>query len=136
MSASHVRYLKAFKIWCFILGLLLLLMGGFFTIGGFKLVGLGGSWYFIITGIITLISAFFIFIKKSLGVWLFALVFIGTLIWAFIDAGMDFWALFSRLMVPAGLFSLLMFTLPSIRRYQNLGQKNASNQTHSGMQLT
>ena len=106
------------KIWCFILGLALLVTGAFFTVGGVKLATLGGSWYFVISGVITLASAIFIFKKKALGVWLFSLVFVGTIIWSLLDAGWEFWPLFSRLMFPAGLFAALMFTLPAIRRYQ------------------
>ena len=106
------------KIWCVILGLALLFTGLFFTVGGVKLATLGGSWYFLIAGIFTLISAFFIFKKKASGVWLFGLVFVGTMIWAFVDAGWEFWPLFSRLMFPAGLFAALVLTLPAIRRYQ------------------
>jgi len=49
------------KIWCLILGLVLLLTGLFFTVGGAKLVTLGGSWYFVISGVFTLASAIFIF---------------------------------------------------------------------------
>ncbi|CAM4378018.1 glucose/quinate/shikimate family membrane-bound PQQ-dependent dehydrogenase [Acinetobacter pragensis] len=108
-----------FKIWCFILGLALLITGLFYIVGGGKLVSLGGSWYFLIAGILITCSAFFVFKKKAAGVALFALVFAGTLIWSWFDAGWDFWALFSRLMFPAGLFAALMFTLPSIRRYQS-----------------
>lgn len=78
------------KIWCFILALVLLLTGLFFTVGGFQLATLGGSWYFLISGLLTLISAVFVFKKKALGVWLFSLVFAGTIIWSLIDAGWEF----------------------------------------------
>ena len=118
MSESHAGSHTLLKIWCFILSLALLLTGVFYIVGGGKLISLGGSWYFLIAGLLTTASAVYIFRKKALGVWLFALVFIGTVIWSFFDAGWDFWALFSRLMFPAGLFAALMFTLPSIRRYQ------------------
>lgn len=113
-SSSHT----ILKIWCFILGLVLLLTGLFFTVGGVKLATLGGSWYFVISGALTLIAALFIFKKKALGAWLFTLVFAGTIVWSLFDAGLEFWPLFSRLMFPAGLFAALMFTLPAIRRYQ------------------
>ena len=106
------------KIWCFILGLALLITGLFYIIGGGKLISLGGSWYFLIAGLLTTVSAFFIFKKKALGVWVFALVFVGTIIWALMDAGWEFWPLHSRLMFPAGLFAALLLTLPSIRKYQ------------------
>ena len=118
MSEPHSKSQPIFKIWCFILGFALLLTGLFYLIGGGKLISLGGSWYFFIAGLLTTASAIFVFRKKSLGVWLFTLVFIGTLIWAWFDAGWDFWALFSRLMFPAGVFAALLFTLPAIRRYQ------------------
>ena len=118
MSEPHSKPQPIFKIWCFILGFALLLTGLFYLIGGGKLISLGGSWYFFIAGLLTTASAIFVFRKKAFGVWLFALVFVGTLVWAWFDAGWDFWALFSRLMFPAGVFAALLFTLPAIRRYQ------------------
>ncbi|UYF77579.1 glucose/quinate/shikimate family membrane-bound PQQ-dependent dehydrogenase [Acinetobacter ursingii] len=118
MSDPQAKSHIILKIWCFILGLALLITGLFYIIGGGKLISLGGSWYFLIAGLFTTASAFFIFKKKALGVWLFALVFIGTVIWALIDAGWEFWPLHSRLMFPAGLFAALLLTLPSIRKYQ------------------
>ncbi|VTX93581.1 glucose/quinate/shikimate family membrane-bound PQQ-dependent dehydrogenase [Acinetobacter ursingii] len=118
MSDPQAKSHIILKIWCFILGLALLITGLFYIIGGGKLISLGGSWYFLIAGLFTTASAFFIFKKKALGVWLFALVFVGTVIWALIDAGWEFWPLHSRLMFPAGLFAALLLTLPSIRQYQ------------------
>ena len=118
MSDPQAKSHIILKIWCFILGLALLITGLFYIIGGGKLISLGGSWYFLIAGLFTTASAFFIFKKKALGVWLFALVFVGTVIWALIDAGWEFWPLHSRLMFPAGLFAALLLTLPSIRKYQ------------------
>lgn len=118
MSDPEAKSHIIFKIWCFILGLALLITGVFYIIGGGKLISLGGSWYFLIAGLIITASAFFIFKKKATGVWLYALAFIGTVIWALIDAGFEFWPLHSRLMFPAGLFAAVIFTLPSIRKYQ------------------
>ena len=71
---SEAQSQPIFKIWCFILGLALLLTGLFYLIGGGKLISLGGSWYFLIAGLVTTISAIFIFRKKALGVWIFSLV--------------------------------------------------------------
>ena len=102
--------------WCLLVGVILLVTGLFFAIGGFKLVSLGGSWYFLIAGVITLLSAIQFFRRKSSAVGLFALVFLGTLIWAFFDAGLDFWPLVSRLMVPAGLMVLAAATWPALRK--------------------
>lgn len=125
MSEAQSKPGLIFKIWCFVLGLALLLTGLFYLIGGGKLISLGGSWYFFIAGLVTIVSAIFIFRKKALGVGLFSLVFIGTVIWALIDTGFEFWPLHSRLMFPAGLFAAVLFTLPSIRKYQQQDAMNA-----------
>ncbi|WP_273876874.1 hypothetical protein, partial [Serratia marcescens] len=65
--------------------------GLFFTVAGGKLLSLGGSAYFLIAGLVILLSAIQFFRRKSSAVWLFLAVFIGTLIWAPLDAGFDFW---------------------------------------------
>ncbi len=71
MSESDSKFHILFKIWCFILGLVLLATGVFYIVGGGKLVSLGGSWYFLIAGLFITISAISIFRKKALGVWIF-----------------------------------------------------------------
>ncbi len=92
MSDNNPRPSGWLGPWCLLVGVILLVTGLFFAIGGFKLVSLGGSWYFLIAGVITLLSAIQFFRRKSSAVGLFALVFLGTLIWAFFDAGLDFCA--------------------------------------------
>ncbi|GKW79507.1 hypothetical protein FJMB80015_17360 [Enterobacter hormaechei] len=116
MSDNNPRPLGWLGPWCLLVGVVLLVTGLFFAIGGFKLASLGGSWYFLIAGVFTLLSAIQFFRRKSSAVGLFALVFLGTLIWAFFDAGPDFWPLVSRLMVPAGLMVLAAATWPALRK--------------------
>ena len=67
MSEAQSKPGLIFKIWCFVLGLALLLTGLFYLIGGGKLISLGGSWYFFIAGLVTIVAAIFIFRKKPLG---------------------------------------------------------------------
>ena len=112
MSESDSKFHILFKIWCFILGLALLATGIFYIVGGGKLVSLGGSWYFLISGLFITISAISIF-RKSAGRLDFCGCFVGTVIWSLIDAGWEFWPLFSRLMFPAGL--LLRCYLPYLQ---------------------
>ena len=119
MSDSHTQPHLILKIWCLILGLALLLTGLFFIVFGGKLISLGGSWYFLLAGLLIAASSIFIFKRKALGVALYALAFVATVIWAISDAGFDFWALHSRLMFPAGLFAAVLLTLPAIRKAQN-----------------
>ncbi|MEI2267206.1 glucose/quinate/shikimate family membrane-bound PQQ-dependent dehydrogenase [Erwinia sp. CGal63] len=116
MSQTNARSPKWLGLWCIVLGLILLATGLFFVVGGGKLVSLGGSWYFLIAGIFTVLSAIQFFRRKSSAVALFALIFIGTLIWALLDVGFDFWPLVSRLMTIAGLMLLAVITLPALRK--------------------
>lgn len=116
MAETSSRSGKGLGIWTVLLGLVLLATGLFFAIGGGKLVALGGSWYFLIAGIVTVLSAVQFFRRKSSAVTLFLLMCIGTLIWALFDAGLAFWPLVSRLMVPAGLMILAFLTWPALRK--------------------
>ena len=73
MSDNNPRPSGWLGPWCLLVGVILLVTGLFFAIGGFKLVSLGGSWYFLIAGVITLLSAIQFFRRKSSAVGLFAL---------------------------------------------------------------
>lgn len=116
MSELHDRPSPVLRIWCCILGVALSLSGLFFAIEGGKLISLGGSWYFLIAGIVMLFSAVQYFRSKSSAVVWFILVFLGTLIWALFDAGWDFWPLVSRLMVPTGFMLFGFATWPALRQ--------------------
>jgi membrane-bound PQQ-dependent dehydrogenase, glucose/quinate/shikimate family len=116
MAENSARPGKGLSLWSVLFGLVLLAIGLFFAIGGGKLVALGGSWYFLIAGIVMLLSAIQFFRRKSSAVMLFILVFAGTLIWALYDAGWQFWPLVLRLMVPAGLMVLAFITWPALRK--------------------
>lgn len=84
-------------------GLLMLLMGLYLTIGGGILLGKGGSWYFVLMGLALLASATLLLARRRAGAHLYALAFVLTLVWAWWDAGWEFWPLVSRLMVFAVL---------------------------------
>lgn len=116
MAETSSRPAKGLGIWSVLLGLVLLAVGLFFTVGGGKLLSLGGSAYFLIAGIVTLLSAIQFLRRRSSAVVLFILVFAGTLIWALAEVGLAFWPLVSRLMVPAGLMLLALIIWPALRR--------------------
>lgn len=118
MAETSSRSGKGLGIASVLLGLVLLATGLFFAIGGGKLVALGGNGYFLIAGIVTVLSAIQFFRRKSSAVVLFLLVFVGTLIWSLFDAGLEFWPLVSRLMVPAGLMLLAFLIWPSLRKHE------------------
>lgn len=104
------------KLWCYLLAAILLLVGGFFTVGGVRLLMLGGNAYFLIAGVVTLLAAVQFARQRASAVPLFLLVFLGTVIWSLWEVRVDFWPLVSRLMVPAGLMLLAFATWPALRR--------------------
>lgn len=108
------------KIWLVILGLILLASGVFFTIYGFKLVTLKGSWYFLLSGLVLIASGLQTIRKKTSGAKLFALVFIATIIWAFADVGFDFWELVSRDLFYVGIAILVAASYPLLRKANHL----------------
>lgn len=125
-TASHLVKEKKAKpsrfgltFWTILLALLLTVMGLFFLIGGIKLIAVGGSWYFALGGVLVLLSAVGLLLKKSWSVPVYALFFMVTVAWALYEVGIDFWPLHSRLMVPTGFMMLMLFTLPSLRRYES-----------------
>src|SRR6185369_4996147 len=75
-----------------ILALIGLALGG----GGIRLAMLGGSWYYVITGLAFLITAWLLFRRKSTALWLYAAIVLCTLAWAVWEIGFDWWELGPR----------------------------------------
>ncbi|OUY07410.1 glucose/quinate/shikimate family membrane-bound PQQ-dependent dehydrogenase [Acinetobacter populi] len=90
--------------------------------GGIYLATLGGSWYYIITGLILLLSAYFLMRRSITALWLYAALMIGTVIWAVWEVGTDFWALAPRLDI-LGLLGLWLL-VPGVTR--DIGQPKTS----------
>lgn len=114
------------KIATRLFALLVLFTALFFTVEGGKLVSLGGSWYFLLSGILLLISSLQLFRLRASGAILYMLFAVATLIWAFCDVGLQFWPLISRLMFPAGLAIIACVLLPSLRHYQGQTKRAAA----------
>jgi len=116
LSKDKPLWLRAGSL---LLAVLLIATALFFIIGGVKLLSLGGSAYFLISGVLMLISGIQLLRLRSSGALLYLMTTVGTVIWALADAGLSFWPLISRLMFPGGLAILAFFLLPSLRRYEN-----------------
>ncbi|TIP05876.1 MAG: glucose/quinate/shikimate family membrane-bound PQQ-dependent dehydrogenase [Mesorhizobium sp.] len=82
----------AVTITSLILFLIGLILGG----GGIWLVALGGSWYYLIAGLVFLITAWLLFRRRSTSLWLYALFVLATLCWAVWEIGFDWWQLGPR----------------------------------------
>ncbi|MDR5755058.1 MULTISPECIES: PQQ-binding-like beta-propeller repeat protein [unclassified Caballeronia] len=115
MSESDGRPSLTLRVGCVVLGLLLLATG-VFVVGGARLASLHGSLYFLIAGVLIVVSAVQLIRMKSVAVLVYGVAFIGTLVWALVEVGLDYWPLVSRLMLPAGFMVLTLLTWPSLRK--------------------
>ncbi|HEX3754891.1 MAG TPA: membrane-bound PQQ-dependent dehydrogenase, glucose/quinate/shikimate family [Rhizomicrobium sp.] len=89
--------------------LLLLFTGLAMAVPGIYLAALGGSLYYVIAGLLILISAVLVLQRHPFGVMLFWLVFLGTAIWSIWEVGLDGWALMPRLVYLAIVALWLLF---------------------------
>ncbi|HET8746962.1 MAG TPA: PQQ-binding-like beta-propeller repeat protein [Ramlibacter sp.] len=95
-----------------ILAVLIGLVAVALVLGGIRLAGLGGSWYYLVAGVLLLAVAWLLWRGKPGAVLVFALVFAASVAWALWESGLDWWPLAARLDV---LFVLgLLLLLPGV----------------------
>ena len=93
----------------------------YLLVGGIWLAKLGGSLYYIIAGVISLVTAWLLYRRRSSALLLYAIFLFGTTVWAVWEVGTDFWALTPRLDVT--FFLGLWILLPVV--YNQMLAKNA-----------
>ncbi|MBS0446595.1 MAG: membrane-bound PQQ-dependent dehydrogenase, glucose/quinate/shikimate family [Proteobacteria bacterium] len=94
---------------------LFLALGGlYFAAGGAWLVGLSGSWYYVITGLVLLGVAALAWRRSPMAMVLYAVLLLATLAWSISEVSLDVWQLEPRLVVPVLFGSWLL--LPPVRR--------------------
>tara|TARA_B100000497_G_scaffold111313_1_gene131336 strand:+ start:514 stop:2883 length:2370 start_codon:yes stop_codon:yes gene_type:complete len=93
---------------------ILLGVGSVLIVGGTQLALLGGSLYYVASGVALLISSWWIWQGRTAGYWLYCCFAAVTLIWAIAESGFDLWALLPRVTVPMAL--LFGFLLTPVRR--------------------
>jgi quinoprotein glucose dehydrogenase len=87
--------------------------------GGAWLLFLGGSPYYVLAGLATLLSAIFTWKGDRRGAAIYAGLLVATIVWAIWEAGFDGWALVARLVAPFVLG--LGFLVPAIARRLETG---------------
>ncbi len=97
-----------------IFAVVLLLAGLALAVGGVRLIALGGSFYYVITGIVLIASAILLWRGDRWGAYLYGLLTFGTVLWALFEAGFDGWALAPRVL-PFLVLGLLLLR-PGVRR--------------------
>ena len=107
-----------FKIWCYLLGSMVLITGLFYLMLGFTQTDHGQMWYLLLLAILMSSSAHNICRKKSKGVWLYLLLFVLSLLWAYWHIQLHLWLFDFKLIWLAILCAAILLTLPAIRKYQ------------------
>jgi quinoprotein glucose dehydrogenase len=85
------------------------LAGLYLLIGGAWLVAVGGSPYYVVAGVVMLVTGTLLHRRRASALGLYALLLLCTIVWAVWEAGFDFWALTPRLdvLVVFGIWLLL-----------------------------
>lgn len=97
-----------------ILAFVVALIGAILTLGGAYLAVLGGSPYYLIAGILLLASAWFLFRRRLLGVWLYCGLFVLSLVWGLAEARGNAWAMVPWLVAPFVLLVAMLLVIPAL----------------------
>ena len=123
---QHTRpgpWLIAMAVLCFGLGLALL-------IGGVWLAALGGSWFYLCTGMVLVAISVLLYRRKASALWLYAALALATLAWSVWEVGLDWWPLAARLdlVFVLGLLLLAPWTVRSLTREHGRGSDETTRQ--------
>ncbi|WP_392566561.1 glucose/quinate/shikimate family membrane-bound PQQ-dependent dehydrogenase [Utexia brackfieldae] len=105
---------KLFRVTAIIMGLI----GLFFLVGGFWLVTLNGSWYYLILSWFLLLTALFLWNQDGFAYLIFACILVASGLWSLWEVGLRWWLLVPRLWVwfVIGLILLLPYWRKAISK--------------------
>jgi len=110
-SGPGLWVLRVFGVLIVLIGLPLIWLGG-------ELALLGGSWYYLIAGLVLAVTGILTIRRNTLAIWLAALMLVATIIWAIAEAGFSFWPLVPRLGGPLVIGLLFALFTPLFPRWQ------------------
>lgn len=113
-----------------ITAVLFTLIGIALAAGGAQLLMLGGSAYYLITGIAFIVTAVLLFLRRAEALWLYAIIILGSLGWAILEVGLDWWQLGPRggVIIVLGMWLLT----PWIRRPLGFVSPNTGHRYSAG----
>jgi len=97
-----------------LLAIVLALIGIILTGGGAWLVSLGGSPYYLIAGLLMLLSAWFLFRGRLAGGWIYIGLFILSAAWGFAESRGNAWAMIPWLIAPLVLLIAVLLVMPTL----------------------
>ena len=96
------------------------IIGLFLFLGGVQLIFLGGSLYYLLSGVILLVIAWKGWNNKASAAILYQLLLAATIVWSIYEVRFDVWGLIPRLVAPAVLG--VIFLLPPIQKRLSLNK--------------
>ncbi len=97
-----------------VFGIILLLIGVVLAIGGTRLVMLAGSWYYLVAGVVLVVTGILYIRRRPLATALYFLLLLGTVAWALAEVGLSFWGLVPRLAALVVLGFVAALAAPSL----------------------
>ncbi|MXV44514.1 glycerol dehydrogenase [Saccharibacter sp. 17.LH.SD] len=97
------------------------LFGLYFVILGTDLAFWGGSWYYVLCGILLVASGVFLFRLAPLGAWLYIIAWGVTIPWSIYEVGFDLWGWVPRLFGPTLIVIPVLVALPFLYKSQKGG---------------
>jgi quinoprotein glucose dehydrogenase len=109
-----------------LVGALIALIGVMLAGGGAYLAALGGSWYYVLVGVMLVAAGYLMIRRRIAGIYTYIGAFAFTAVWAFWEVGLSGWALIPRLVGPFVLLVLAVLVAPALdptggRRARNWG---------------
>ncbi|WP_167056461.1 hypothetical protein [Pantoea sp. Ap-967] len=108
------------RAWLTLLGLIIFVAGLYFAGGGSWLAWLGGSWYFVLAGVLFMICGVQIARRRLLGVAILTFTLLFTVLWAVWEVGFEFWPLVSRILAVALIWAAVAFSMPLLTRKRGI----------------
>jgi quinoprotein glucose dehydrogenase len=114
MSKSFIPERHRHRLLMNLLRVLLALMAVALLAGGGWLAALGGSLYYLLTGLALVVVAAWLTRKPAVALMLYAALLAASLVWALWEAGLDWWPLATRLGLLAVVGLLLLPCAPRV----------------------
>lgn len=118
LSVSDVNGTKVSmgaRLYALALAVVLLAIGAYFLYGGYQLLVLGGSLYYLVSAAALIATAYFLARADVRAGYVFAAFYLVTLLWALWEVGLQFWPLAARLGMFAVLGLMIGLCMPSLR---------------------
>jgi len=96
------------------IGAVLVLFGAFLLCGGIWLIARGGSWYYLVAGVLVIAAGYLLALRRAAALYVYALMLAATTIWSIVEVRFDWWRLVPRLDV--WVVVALVLLLPWVRK--------------------